>query len=194
LISLDVRFDKIICVTVKIMSLMPSEELSETLRKKRRRLDKTQGKIADLTGLSVSQISRIEKNSVNYTYSTAYKLWKTLESLEKDSKTAREKMNSPVTWAETGETVLEVKKEMRENDFSQMPVRKNGEHVGRITEGLLLEAESPDQKIESLMGSKYSEVDPDTSIEALTKLLKEDSAVLVVKEGYQGILTLADVM
>jgi transcriptional regulator with XRE-family HTH domain len=48
------------------MSLMPPEELSETLRKKRRRLDKTQGKIADLTGLSVSQISRIEKNSVNY--------------------------------------------------------------------------------------------------------------------------------
>ncbi|EHK01346.1 S-adenosylmethionine synthetase [Candidatus Haloredivivus sp. G17] len=44
---------------------MPPEELSETLRKKRRRLDKTQGKIADLTGLSVSQISRIEKNSVD---------------------------------------------------------------------------------------------------------------------------------
>ncbi|MFO7794212.1 MAG: CBS domain-containing protein [Candidatus Nanohaloarchaea archaeon] len=176
------------------MSLMPSEELSETLRKKRRRLDKTQGKIADLTGLSVSQISRIEKNSVNYTYSTAYKLWKTLEGLEKDSKTAREKMNSPVTWAEASETVLEIKKEMRENDFSQMPVRKNSEQVGRITEGLLLEAESPDQKIEELMGSKYSEIDPDTSIEALKNLLKEDSAVLVVKNGYQGILTLADVM
>lgn len=85
------------------MSLMPPEELSETLRKKRRRLDKTQGKIADLTGLSVSQISRIEKNSVNYTYSTAYKLWKTLEGLEKDSRTMSEKMNSPVTWARPGE-------------------------------------------------------------------------------------------
>ena len=176
------------------MSLMPPEELSETLRKKRRRLDKTQGKIADLTGLSVSQISRIEKNSVNYTYSTAYKLWKTLEGLEKDSKTAREKMNSPVTWAHASETVLEIKKEMHENDFSQMPVRKDKKHVGRITEGLLLEAESPDQEIESLMGSKYSEVDPGTSIEALENLLKEDSAVLVVKDGYQGILTLADVM
>ncbi|EHK01910.1 hypothetical protein HRED_06415 [Candidatus Haloredivivus sp. G17] len=75
-----------------------------------------------------------------------------------------------------------------------MPVRKDKKHVGRITEGLLLEAESPDQEIESLMGSKYSEVDPDTSIEALKNLLKEDSAVLVVKDGYQGILTLADVM
>jgi predicted transcriptional regulator len=121
-------------------------------------------------------------------------LWKTLEGLEKDSKTAREKMNSPVTWAHARETVLEIKKEMRENDFSQMPVRKDKKHVGRITEGLLLEAESPDQEIESLMGSKYSEVDPDTSIEALKNLLKEDSAVLVVKDGYQGILTLADVM
>ncbi|EHK01096.1 hypothetical protein HRED_09727 [Candidatus Haloredivivus sp. G17] len=48
-----------------------------------------------------------------------------------------------------------------------------------------MEAESPDQEIESLMGSKYSEVDPDTSIEALKNLLKEDSAVLVVKDGYQ---------
>lgn len=121
-------------------------------------------------------------------------MWKTLEGLEKDSKTAREKMNSPVTWAHASETVLEIKKEMRENDFSQMPVRKDKKHVGRITEGLLLEAESPDQEIEELMDSKYSEVDPDTSIEALENLLKEDSAVLVVKDGYQGILTLADVM
>ena len=176
------------------MRLMPPKELSESLRKKRRRLDKTQGKIADLTGLSVSQISRIEKNSVNYTYSTAYKQWKTLEGLEKDSETVREKMNSPVSWAEADETVLEVKKKMRKDNYSQMPVRDNRKNVGRITEGLLLEAESPDQKIKELMGSKYSEIDPDTSIQALKELLKEDSAVLVVKDGYQGILTLADVM
>ena len=176
------------------MSLMPKSEIWETLRKKRRRLDKTQGKIADLTGLSVSQISRIEKNSVNYTYSTAYKLWKTLEGLEKDSRTAREKMNSPVEWAEASETVLEVKKKMRKNNYSQMPVREREEHVGRITEGLLLESTDPDQQIRELMGSKYSEVDPDTSIQALKELLKEDSAVLVVKDGYEGILTLADVM
>ncbi|EHK01668.1 cystathionine beta-synthase [Candidatus Haloredivivus sp. G17] len=101
-------------------------------------------------------------------------------------------MNSPVTWAHASETALEVKKEMRENDFSQMPVRKDKKHVGRITEGLLLEAESPDQEIESLMGSKYSEVDPDTSIEALKNLLKEDSAVLVVKDVNQGILTMGE--
>ena len=176
------------------MSLMPSEELSESLRKKRRGLDKTQGKIADLTDLSVSQISRIEKNSVNYRYSTAYKLWKTLEDLESEATTAREKMNSPVTWAAASENVLETKKKMRENSFSQIPVKKEGSHVGRITEGLLLEAESPDQKIEELMGPKYSEVDPDTSIEALKNLLKEDSAVLVFRDGYQGILTLSDVM
>lgn len=176
------------------MSLVSPEKLSETLRKKRRRLDKTQGKIADLTGLSVSQISRIEKNSVNYTYSTAYKLWETLEELESGATTAREEMNSPVVWSDVNETVLEVKKRMRENNYSQLPVKKDSEHVGRITEGLLLGAEHPDQEIEELMGPKYSEVDPDTSIEVLKGILKEDSAVLIVRDDYLGILTLADVM
>lgn len=174
--------------------MIPSEQLSRTLRKKRRKLDRTQGEIADLTGLSVSQISRVEKNSVNYTHSTAYKLWETLESLESEAKTAREKMNTPIRWAEASETVIEVKKKMRENNYSQMPVRKNGKHTGRITEGLLLEAETPDQEVKNLMGSKYPEVDPDTSIEALKGLLKEDSAVLIVNNSYEGILTLADVM
>jgi predicted transcriptional regulator len=174
--------------------MIPSEQLSNTLRKKRRRLDRTQGEIADLTGLSVSQISRVEKNSVNYTYSTAYKLWETLESLESEATTAREKMNAPICWAEAGETAIEVKKKMRENNYSQITVKKNGKHTGRIAEGLLLEAKSPDQKVEDLMGSKYSEVDPGTSIEALKDLLKKDSAVLIVDDGYKGILTLADIM
>lgn len=75
-----------------------------------------------------------------------------------------------------------------------MPVRKNNEHVGRITEGLLLESTDPDQEIRDLIDSNCSEVDPSTSIQALKNLLKKDSAVLVVKDSYQGILTLADVM
>ncbi|EHK01667.1 hypothetical protein HRED_07529 [Candidatus Haloredivivus sp. G17] len=63
---------------------MPPEELSETLRKKRRRLDKTQGKIADLTGLSVSQISRIEKTlSITHTQQpiNSGKHWKALRKI-----------------------------------------------------------------------------------------------------------------
>lgn len=176
------------------MVLRPPEEISKILRRKRRRLDVTQRKVADLSGLSVSQVSRIEANSVNYTYSTAHKLWKTLEGLETSSTTAREAMNSPVRWAETGETVLEVKKRMRKNSFSQLPVREERQNVGRITEGLLLDADHPDQKVEELMGSKYPEIDPETSVQALKNLLKEESAVLVVKDDYQGILTLADVM
>ena len=175
--------------------LQEPSQLSNSLKKKRTRLGKTQGKIADITGLSVSQISRIENNDTNYSYSAAYELWKTLNQLEGDIETAEEVMNPEIHWAEPEMTVLEVRKIMRENDYSQLPVKENGEQIGRIDSKTLLESNNPDQKIQAFLGPEYTEINPEMPLKAFKEIIRQDSAVLVKKDGeYQGLVTRADVI
>lgn len=175
--------------------MIPPDELSQALKKKRMKTGKTQQKISSLTELSVPQISRIENNHTNYSHQNAYELWKTLKQLEENYKTAEEIMITDIEWAKPEDTVLEVKKKMRENDYSQLPVKKEGKNTGRINSTMLLTAEKPNEKIKNYTGSKYSEVKPQTPVESIKKLVKEDSAVLVsYDKDYKGLITRADII
>ena len=175
--------------------MIPSEKLSDALRRKRKKTDNTQQKLSDLTGLSVTQISRIENNDTNYSHTNAYQLWKTLKQLEKDYKTAHDVMKTPIEWASPKDTVLEVKKKMKENDYSQLPVKKNGKHTGRINTEILMDLHNPDEKIADYKGPAYSEVGPDTPAQSIKQIVKDDSAVLVKQNGeYLGLVTIADII
>ena len=175
--------------------MIPSEKLSDALRKKRKKTDNTQQRLSDLTGLSVTQISRIENNDTNYSHTNAYRLWKTLKELEKDYKTAEDVMKTPIEWASPHDTVLEVKKKMKENDYSQLPVKKNGKHLGRINTEILMDLHNPNEKIADHLGPSYSEVGADTPAQSIKQIVKDDSAVLVKQNGeYQGLVTIADII
>ena len=175
--------------------LQEPNQLSKSLRKKRTRLGKSQGKIADMTNLSISQISRIENNDTNYSYSAAYRLWKTLNNLEKEVDRAEDVMKRDIKWAEPGMTVLEVRKIMRENDYSQLPVKKNGKQVGRIDSKNLLQSSDPDEKIQAYTGPEYTEINPGIPLNAFKEIIREDSAVLVKKDcEYIGLITRADII
>ncbi len=175
--------------------MIPSKELSEALKKKRNKIGKTQGKISDLTGLSITQISRIENNDSNYSHSHAYKIWDTLKQLEEDYETAEEVMNKSISWAHPEDSIVEIKKTMRENDYSQLPVKKNGEHIGRIDSKILMGSNNPDEKIENYIGPTYTETGPETPVESIREIVKNDSAVLIKKNGeYQGLITRADII
>lgn len=175
--------------------MIPSEELSEALKKKRNKIGTTQGKISDLTGLSITQISRIENNDSNYSHSHAYKIWETLKQLENDYETAEEVMNSSIYWAHPEDTIIEIRKIMRKNDYSQLPVKKDGKHIGRIDSKILMGAENPDEKIENYTGPTYTETSPETPVESIREIVKKDSAVLIKQNGeYQGLVTRADII
>ena len=175
--------------------LQEPAQLSNSLKKKRTRLGKTQGKISSISGLSVSQISRIENNDTNYSYSAAYELWETLEKIEEDVETAREVMKPNIEWARPENTVLEVRKIMRENDYSQLPVKNNGEQIGRIDSKNLLESSNPDEKIEAYLGTEYTEINPEMPVKAFKEIVRKDSAVLVKENGeYVGLVTRADII
>ena len=104
-------------------------------------------------------------------------------------------MNPEIHWAEPGMTVLEVRKIMRENDYSQLPVKENDEQIGRIDSKTLLQSSNPDQKIQAFLGPEYTEINPEMPLKAFKEIIRQDSAVLVKENGtYVGLITRADVI
>ncbi|MFB6143689.1 MAG: CBS domain-containing protein [Candidatus Nanohaloarchaea archaeon] len=178
------------------MEFFEFEKVAEMLRKKRRRLGVKQKKAADLAGLSPSQVNRMEKNSVNPSYGSVYRLYTALEALEsEEAETASDLMNGEVTWISGGETLEEAARKMRENDFSQLPVKVEGENAGRITEKMIIGAGDPDLEVGEVMGSELMKVGGDARVELVEEILRQEPAVLVEGEsGYQGIITKADLL
>ncbi len=175
--------------------MIPAEELSNALKKKRLKIGKNQKDISILCDLSTTQISRIENNEINYSHKNAYQLWETLKELEEDYETAEDVMIENITWASPKDTILEIRKVMRKNDYSQLPVKKDGEHIGRIDSKILMGVRNPDKQVQEYIGPKYSEVNPQTPVESIRELVKEDAAVIVIEEGdYKGLITRSDII
>lgn len=180
------------------MELVSFDKLAEMLRKKRQRIGVKQKKVANRAGLSPSQVNRVEKKSVNPSYESVYKLWKTLEELEdREVEKAEDLMNEQVTWARPDETLEEVSGKMRENQFSQLPVSNGSEqNIGRVTETRIIESGDPDKTVEEVMGPKFLEVVTSTEVDVVREILREDPAVLVQDEEHEivGIITKADLI
>lgn len=182
------------------MELVQIEKLAEMLRKKRKRTGVKQKTVADRADLSPSQVNRIENNTVNPSYQAVYQLWSALEELEyREVENAVDLMNEPITWAYTDEKLEGVKKKMRENKYSQLPVsdsRDNPENIGRITREEIIEARNPDLKVEDIMGSSFMEVKETARKAVVIEILKEDPAVLVTspENKLTGVITKSDLI
>lgn len=179
------------------MELVPREELSKMLKRKRQRIGVKQKKLASVAGLSPSHVNRIENDTTNPSYDSIYQLWKSLDDLkQEEARYAEDLMNTPVASASQDETLEEVTKKMRKNSFSQLPVIEEGSCKGRITESAIIEARNPDICVEEVMGPRMMEVQEDTSMDAVREILKDEPAVLVNdSEGeIEGIITKTDLL
>ena len=178
------------------MEIFSFEQVAEMLRRKRQRLGVKQKKAADLAGLSPSQVNRMEKNSVNPSYNAVYELYRALETLETEkAETAAELMHEGVCWVFDEDSLETAAKKMRENDFSQLPVKKNVENAGRITERKILESRKPDQEVGEVAGSELMSVNEGTRLEVIEEILKQEPAVLVRNDGdFTGIITKSDLL
>ena len=184
------------------MNLFSLEELSQQLRNKRKKMDVEQQKLAELAGMSPSQVNRIEKNNVNPSYKSVYQLWSILENMEhSNAKTAKDVMADPIIWINTEHTLEDASKIMRQKNISQLPVNNSREskspiNAGRITERGIMDAENPDMKVEGVMGTKFPEVTESTRVNTLTEILRDESAVVINDSDgeYTGIVTRADLI
>ena len=179
------------------MELLPYESLMAKLREKRRSLDVTQRRVASESGVSSSQLSRMENGNAEAKYRTVHAVWETLRRHERaERETAAELCSAEVAWAETDETVREAWLRMRENHFSQLPVRNaEGRHVGGVTERSFVDARK-DQQVGEVMGPKFVNVSPTTGRDALAALLQEETPAVLVRgeHGFGGIVTTADLV
>lgn len=176
------------------MELIPYQEIVSKLRKKRKKNDLQQQMLADLLDISPSKLSLIEKNRREADYTTIYNIWKKLEEIEEDSeeqKTARDLMSTPITYLNVDDTVEDASVIMKDKDFSQLPIKEEGEIVGSIKETDLLEVTNPDKKLKKVISKKFPIVYPETSRIPIKELLKENSALIVESRGGkpQGIIT-----
>lgn len=178
-----------------IMELVPLEKMAEMIEKKRKKTGDKQKKIASMTNLSTSQVNRIENNTTNPTYSSVHAIWNALEKLEKqEAEKAENLMHREIEWVEKNDTLQDAIKKMKENDYSQLPVKQE-DSIGRITESDIMISGNPDQKIQKVMGKSLIEVRPDTGKDAVEEILKEEPAVLVTEQDeYNGIITKTDLL
>lgn len=111
------------------------------------------------------------------------------------------KGDAELVTVDVDKTVLEVINTMKTLSISQIPVTQQGELVGKITEGDILNAllENPALKsaaVAEVMTAPFPFVDLNTSIDKISGMIHQDNAAVMVKnaQGQMHILTQYDVI
>jgi predicted transcriptional regulator len=174
------------------------------LRKMRTMLGMTQSQLASLTGVSQSLIAKIESGKVDPSYTRAKKMFEVLESFQKKSgRRAADLMVRNVITAPHDWPVSEAVKVMHRRAISQLPITKDGEVVGSLSEKNLVEKiaggdgveDVLKKKVGDIMGEPFPTVGEDAPLDMVAKMLNYYGAVLVYKDGDMvGIVTRSDLL
>lgn len=166
---------------------------AEDVLQKARSMGFTQEDVAKIAGVSQSMISKISSGKVNPSYRIIRKLNNALEAQGSREKTAGEVMHRGVLSVKPGSEMEEVKKLMKEHDFSQIPVIDKGVVKGVVTEHDLVFKQG--QKASEVMSPPPPVVQKEESITHLKDLIKDSPCALVVGEdGFLGVVTKQDLL
>ncbi len=175
----------------------------------RKNLEWTQTEFAKKCGKSQSLIAKIERdwgkdnkrNKIQPSYNTIKDMYNTLlrEFYKRNTeKKAKDIMNSNIVFVYIDDKVEKAVVKMKENNFSQLPVKDKDIFVGSITSNDLLGV-SPKTKIKDIMGPAFLIVDINMPISLLKKVMRklDRKAVLVKDEETNeivGIITPHDLI
>ena len=107
-----------------------------------------------------------------------------------------------VVTAQPGDRVTDVVDTMKRHNISQLPVLRDGQLVGLISELDLLNHmlfsrhdHTADETIESLISTEVAVVSPDTSLDSLGEIFAQGQVAVVVEDdAVVGILTKIDLI
>lgn len=97
-------------------------------------------------------------------------------------------------------TIGEAAEKMTRNNVSQLPVMDKGQMIGSLSDkdlfnSILHKPDCKNDSINGIMRAPFLQVDPNTSIEELAQIFKENSAVVIPqKNGSLGIITRHDII
>ena len=172
-------------------------EISE-IKSIRKQLGITQAELAKQAGVSQSLITKIEAGLLDPSYSNVKKIFEVLNNLSKSKELkAKDIMNKKLIFISPDTKIKEIIKEMRKHGISQMPVIKEHNCVGLISETILLDAFSRKdvKKASDIMADSPPVIAKDTSIDIISNLLKFYPIVLVAEKGkLEGVITKADIL
>jgi len=147
-------------------------------------------------------ISRIEKGTVDPRLSTVRKIIDAISSSTPQVAFVSDVMHSPVISIEESRPVREAVELMRNYDFSQLPVMRNGFPVGSVQESTLLKRltrvrdvrtffEAP---VREVMEDLFPLVPPSMTVEEAVYMLSRGTPALLVMDKSQvlGIVTKID--
>ncbi len=174
------------------------KQLIISLKQKRKQLDLSQNELAKKSGVSQSLIAKLESNKVVPSYDAIQKIENTLEMIlyEKEKKVA-DIMHSPILSVDAGDTAEKAAGIMKKHDYSQIPVKKNSEFVGSISERELISV-NKNVKTLDIMGPLFDIVSWDTPISSIKSMFKDRNkkAILIrnKKGEIKGIVTTQDLI
>ena len=162
----------------------------------------TQKQLAKLSNVSQSMITKIERGKIEPSYTIATKIFNILEEQidKKHKKTnAKNLITKSIISIQPENTIEEAIKKMKNNAISQIPIIKNNNIIGSISEDTFIKnyekITDKKMKIKEIMDEPFPIIPEDTNIDLIKELLKNYSAVITVKNGkYSGIITKADLL
>lgn len=203
-------------MTTQRMALVPQLPDLDKIRQMRKRLNLSQRELASLAGVSQSLIAKIERGSIDPSYSNVRKILIAFEEVLRRRKVEGMKTGAQLSVGDLStrdvvlvspeQTVGECVEKMMKGRFTQLPVMVGDKVVGGITDDRIRdytidETRASRKTYDMVMQTKVEEVmmDPfpilseDTPIELASVHLQREEAVLVSRKGQiVGILTSAD--
>jgi len=172
--------------------------------KVRKRLGLTQTELSRSAGVSQSLLAKLERGTVEVSYSKAMAIFQALENVEKKEQlTAKDLMATRIVTIKPDDTVLKAGEVMKEKEISQLPVVSKGIFIGSISDHALLDAirEGYDRvamsklKVEEMMEDALPTISEKATLDEVSTLLEHNQAVLVAEKGkVVGIIAKIDLL
>lgn len=172
------------------------------IKLRRKVLGLTQTQLAKTSGISQSLIAKIESEKIIPSYEKGKVLLDLLEELnEKEEVMARDLMSKNIIFVKEDECIKKAIELMNKHGYSQLPVLKDKQSRGLVSEKSLLEQMNlqkinPNKdKVKEIMEESLPVVGEVTPRKLLLRLLEHNPAVLVAKKGkIHGIVAKSDLL
>ena len=171
----------------------------ETIKEERKKLNMTQKKLAEMTGVSTSMINQIESKRCKPSYDTAKKIFECLARAEgqTSTRTAGDICSEKIVRLTPTNSISDAGKKMEEKKIDQIPIfNEKNELEGLITINIVAEyTERKDTIIKNVINPKPPVIDSETPANALSQLIRISGCVLVEKnKKIIGIITATDIL
>jgi predicted transcriptional regulator len=170
----------------------------DDIKRVRKKLNLTQGELANRAQVSQSLIAKIEAKRLDPTYTKVKQIFAALEQLEqKGQLTAAQLMNNKVISIEANAQLKDTISTMKKHQISQMPVMEHGHIVGLISESTILDAliEGKHPHVKDIMADTPPLVPKNASVNMVSSLLRHCPMVVVAEQGKAvGVITKSDLI